>query len=99
MFQARQGDVFVEQVDYIPADAKPIDGPIILAHGEATGHAHTVSNRVAKYFSCGDDRYLLVEEPAIVEHQEHAPITLMPGTYRVRQQREYSPLETRNVAD
>lgn len=32
-------------------------------------------------------------------HQEHGPITLPPGNYRVQIQREYSPEEIRNVAD
>ena len=32
-------------------------------------------------------------------HDEHGPITLEPGVYKVRIQREYSPEAIHNVAD
>jgi hypothetical protein len=32
-------------------------------------------------------------------HEEHGPITLPPGDYRVQIQREYTPEEIRNVVD
>ena len=35
----------------------------------------------------------------ILEHQEHAPITLPEGIYIVTTQREYTPTEIRNVKD
>ena len=34
-----------------------------------------------------------------VVHQEHAPVRLAPGTWRIRRQREMDPKETRLVAD
>lgn len=41
----RQGDVFLTQVSKIPATAAActIQGDIILAYGEATGHAHRLT--------------------------------------------------------
>ena len=36
---------------------------------------------------------------AVVHHQEHAPITLFEGTYRVRRQRELEPKDAVIVAD
>lgn len=36
---------------------------------------------------------------AQVVHDEHAPITLPPGNYRVVRQREYAPEQIRQVAD
>lgn len=58
-FQARQGDVFIERTD----GAKPMGhelpreaGRIVLAHGEATGHAHAVRSAGAKLFSLPEDR-------------------------------------------
>jgi hypothetical protein len=44
--------------------------------------------------------YLLIEDkPATLRHEEHGPITLPPGSYEVRRQREYTPDAIRNVAD
>ena len=101
--QYRQGDVLLIRVDCeIPPDAKPIpreDGKIVLAHGEATGHAHTIKNRAAKFFETKDRRILALPRPAILEHHEHARIDLPTGTYEVIRQREYSPEAIRNVAD
>lgn len=45
------------------------------------------------------DRALELSAPAVLQHEEHDPISLPAGTYRVRLQREYSPGELRNVAD
>ena len=41
----RQGDVLVVPVDEIPTGLKKVpreQGRLVLAHGEATGHAHVV---------------------------------------------------------
>jgi len=98
--QFRQGDVFIEQVDGLPPGAERLHGPIILAEGEATGHAHRVSNRLAKFFQAANgERFLVVKRRTAVEHEEHDPVALSPGTYQVKRQREYSPEEIRNVAD
>lgn len=95
----RQGDVLIMRV------AKPVstkfetpETPVILAHGEATGHAHTIAG-VRQLWRDGSELILRIDAPQEVRHQEHAPIKLPPGTYRVRRQREYTPEAIRNVAD
>lgn len=97
--QYRQGDVFLVRVPKIPKDAAPEKGPIILAHGEVTGHAHRVKSRSAKMFSGAGRRFLQASKAVAVEHEEHGTIELEPGVYEVRIQREYSPEAIRNVAD
>jgi hypothetical protein len=37
--------------------------------------------------------------PVTLEHQEHDPIVIPPGAYRVIRQREYAPEDIRNIAD
>jgi hypothetical protein len=92
----------IEQIAQIPKDAikqKP-KGRIILAHGEATGHHHSVDIDAADWWKQSDGtQFLAVKEEAAVEHQEHDTINLPPGSYRVRRQREYSPEAIRNVQD
>ena len=101
--QYRQGDVFIELVESIPENTTPIKrehGAVILAHGEVTGHYHGIKNRVAKFYQAeSGERFLDLSKPSDLTHQEHATITLPPGKYRVRQQREYTPEAIRNVAD
>ena len=101
--QYRQGDVFIERVKSIPNDAKavaPISGRIVLAEGEATGHAHTVEQDYGTLHEVGGVLYLKIAAPAPLEHQEHATVTLPRGVYRVTRQREWSDeQEPRVVAD
>lgn len=102
----RQGDVLVERVAGLPDGLRvvPLEGGnVILAHGEATGHWHGFTESAAALLETESgehaDRYLQLDEPAVLRHAEHAPIELPAGIYRVRRQREYSPEEVRNVAD
>jgi hypothetical protein len=125
----RQGDVLL-----IPVDAELVDGPapasrrvlervdgrVVLAEGEATGHVHAILDEHARlevqnfgefrrrYHSgewTGSRMVLIVEEsPATIVHEEHDPLTVSPGVYLVRRQREYVPAEResarwRRVAD
>lgn len=101
----RQGDVLIAAVDEIPAGLRSVPkdkGRTILAYGEVTGHAHAVIGDVELLeadVAEMEDRFLRVERECQVVHDEHDLITLPPGDYAVRRQREYSPEEIRQVAD
>lgn len=104
--QYRQGDVLLELVEAIPGTAskQKRSKRIILALGEATGHHHALELRdPADWWKQGDglteEKFITVNCPARLTHQEHATVELPEGTYRVTRQREYSPEEIRNVAD
>ena len=113
-FQARQGDVYIERIDdeAPTGDAVARDrGRVVLAYGEATGHAHAIHEDDASLFEDrgpdGDaawsrvSRILRVSGKAGVElrHEEHATVHLPPGTYRVTRQREWTGEDERAVAD
>ena len=106
MRQVRQGDVLLERVEQVPAGAvrQASGARIVLAEGEATGHAHAVESEGAAVFTAPDGRrYLVLTRAAQLEHEEHAPIALEPGAYRVVRQREFDPrvhgIRSRKVAD
>lgn len=95
--QYRQGDVLLLECESFEelrgsARERPVDGRLVLALGEATGHAHTVraSGHVALRARPGT-RWLQATAPVQLEHQEHGPITVGPGTYAIVIQREYVP--------
>jgi len=96
----RQGDVFIQACPQVPPEAKKLPH-CILAKGELTGHAHRVEESgAAVLFEFGGSQYLDVKAAqATVAHEEHGPIVLPRGTYRVWIQREYSPEEIRRVVD
>jgi hypothetical protein len=90
--QYRQGDVLLVRVKNLPCARKQVErekGRIVLAHGEATNHAHVVTDPRARLWENGGNRYLEVVEPAELTHEEHGAIALEPGRYKVIRQREY----------
>ena len=102
----RQGDVLVTRISAKPKKATPKDrdgGRIVLAYGEVTGHAHAIAEETATLFSLLDDGkeelYLEADGSVTLRHEEHAPITIPTGTYKITRQREYTPEAIRNVVD
>jgi hypothetical protein len=96
----RHGDVLLAAVAALPMGATPILG-LTLAHGEVTGHSHRIHEAgAAQLFRQGTFTYLLVTAAkATLVHEEHRPIELPAGVYRVWQQREYTPTAIRTVVD
>jgi hypothetical protein len=104
----RQGDVLLvpipdsrlpEAVVPVPCDAR---GALVLALGEATGHAHAVRAGDADLLADTaelDRRFLRIVSDAVLTHEEHDPIPLPPGLYQVVRQREYERGEFRIVDD
>jgi hypothetical protein len=92
--QFRQGDVFLIRVGSVPMGAakeKSKDPDIILAHGEATGHAHRISAEAVTSYRWQGDRLIEVTRESDLLHEEHEAIKLPPGVYKVVIQREYTP--------
>ncbi len=98
--QYRHGDVMIEKVDSLPSKKRKMQHTI-LAHGEITGHAHRIKERGgASLYETPLGLYLHVAaDEATVVHEEHDPISLTTGYYRVWRQREYSPEEIRVIRD
>jgi len=96
----RQGDIFIAQAAAIPRGAEP-QPSCVLAEGELTGHSHRVEERgAARLYAHASSLYLeVLADVARVVHDEHGPITLSRGVYRVWRQREYTPQAVRIVHD
>ena len=108
-----QGDLLIERVpDIAPSgtiEENTEGAVIVLAEGEESGHRHAIGERATMF----RDERLARDIPAglyighvrvnsayaRVTHDEHAPITLPRGTYRVRRQRELGPRDARVLAD
>ena len=89
----RQGDVLLVGIDRLPdaATPEPRSGRIVLAEGEATGHAHAIHEPDARSFTHEGERYLLTRSKARLIHEEHATIEVPTGQWRIIIQREYDP--------
>lgn len=84
----------------LPAQAKRRPN-LVLAYGEITGHSHRIKEQAAaELWEAGGTLFLkIVADTATVIHEEHGPITLPRGLYRVWRQREYTPQAIRVVMD
>jgi hypothetical protein len=103
-----QGDILIERVEDCAASGQIVqsahNGPVVIAEGEATGHHHRLLGSVTMYRDDAIARdipaelylaHVEVRSPtARLVHEEHAPITLEKGTYRVRRQRQLEPADT-----
>lgn len=101
----RQGDLLFIRLGKARRAAEHPDGAV-LARGEATGHAHAIAPEdLAGCEVFVDDRGRLVVNVApgagvSVRHEEHGTVTLDPGIWEVRRQREYdAEREWRRIAD
>src|SRR5690606_28967323 len=83
----RHGDVLVAPVDEIPSEARKRPN-CILAEGEITGHSHRIDEPgAAELYADGGQLYLRVlADRATLVHDEHHPISLPQGIYRVWRQ-------------
>jgi hypothetical protein len=104
----RQGDVMFVPVAKLPAGDRKKRANGTVAYGEATGHHHSLMTedlKRAEVLEIGDGLFVHVSEDGVrlegatFTHQEHLPVTLLPGDYEVRIQREYAPDAIRNVID
>ncbi|MBX6768657.1 MAG: hypothetical protein IRY90_16145 [Actinomadura rubrobrunea] len=106
----RQGDILLvrvpedavpQEVRDLPPEPRDARGRMVLALGEATGHAHAVKAPGALLRSPVPltPDHLHLPSGGRLEHEEHAAISLPKGWYRVIRQREYVPGSVRVVAD
>src|SRR5579862_2055581 len=85
----RQGDILLTAIDSLP-EGLTLQPDNVIVRGEATGHAHQLQEgRV--WGDAQGNLFLEVLIPTQVVHQEHQPIALQAGCYRVTRQREYFP--------
>ena len=100
----RQGDVLLVPVEGIPFQRQRVltgRRAGVVAEGEATGHAHRVEGparvvAATPHPQAGGSLYVVVAGArAELVHEEHDPIALARGVYRVVRQREYEPRRTR----
>ncbi|MHC4643914.1 MAG: hypothetical protein ACYTBJ_00330 [Planctomycetota bacterium] len=101
--EVRHGDIELVRVTSIPEGAQPkvrVAGSLVLAEGEATGHAHIVKHSKASLVAVAGALYLRVVAESLMEHDEHGDYLIPVRDYAVRQKRQYDEMwGQRYVAD
>lgn len=92
----QQGDVLIFAIDTLPTGLKKVEpkgGRFILAEGEATGHAHAISNveDVEMFADEQGNIFVTVKSEVALSHEEHNTQKIGKGTYKVRQVVEVDP--------
>jgi len=68
------------------------DGSIVLALGEKTGHKHVISvidhNDMQAWKQLEGGWVITLKTEGTLVHNQHGPLTIAPGTYRIGQERE-----------
>jgi len=66
----------------------------VVARGERTGHAHIIEGAGILWGlpNSGDPLYFDADEDVEIRHEEHPPLALPKGAYRVIQQKTYDYL-------
>lgn len=99
---AHQGDIiFVPFGGEVKGEKQKHSGSFIVGYGEATGHHHKVHCDDMRVLKTEGGYILVLGTEGRVTHQEHKDITLVPGTYVVKHEREkdWFSLSTRKVVD
>lgn len=106
----RQGDVLVVKCTKDDIDIKQLretgectgKDSVVLAEGEATGHAHRMNCHGIEQYLLNGDMYIYVP-PQVgdvpVTHEEHGEIITEPGLWKVKRQREATSTGARTVLD
>jgi hypothetical protein len=99
----QQGDVLLRKLDGMPEGKYKVlqRKRVVVAEGEKTGHCHVIEDKDAELIQMGDKILLSLKNSAVIEHQEHGPITVEPGVWEtgiVREHDYYSQM-VRPVAD
>jgi len=92
--------VLLFRVDTVPEKAVRLDHTRV-AEGELTGHCHEAVGEGVELLEKDGVLYLVAPKGARVRHQEHAPIEVPEGTYRIGQTQEYDHFqeEARRMRD
>jgi len=98
-FKARHGDVVIVADNNVEPGKQVPRG--VVADGEATGHAHRVSQaKVHQVVGDMIQRAIVVSRlSAPIDHEEHTKNPIPRGKHRAGIQRQYSPLGWSRVID
>lgn len=100
----QQGDVLIKKSSKsnFKSMKKVLRGTrgFVLAEGEVTGHIHVVEDNI-ELFEEDETLFINSKDEFIVTHEEHKPVTVKKGTYKIGIVQEFDHFaeEAKNVVD
>lgn len=88
--QIRHGDLLLERVETTDRTGAKRARGLVLARGEATGHAHTLRGAVEVLDGpVAEPSRIRLAEPTVLDHQEHHALVIPAGEWIIRRQSEW----------
>jgi len=85
--QYRQGDYLFEKVSGLP-EKRTLKADRVVGEGEVTGHRHQVVR--GRLWDADGELFVESLGDAVVVHEEHGPIELPTGVFKVIRQKEFA---------
>jgi hypothetical protein len=96
------GDVGLHAIPSIPKEFSKVAEPethsrgLVVEHGEHSMHTHTLTPTKGSIIELYQDRmgesiWSIQNAPAVIYHEEHAPLLIPIGIYRKKIEVEYDP--------
>lgn len=101
---ATHGDVVLKEIKELPEGVKEvprINGRVIIAEGEVTGHAHAIVDDNCTLYEKEGKLYLVNTKEVTITHEEHRAKVIPAKIWEIDQSLEYDYdlEEARRVAD
>ena len=90
----RQGEIVFIQRERVEGSKRKSN---IIREGEQTGHMHEIVD--GQLYEKDGVMYLKAEANTTLIHPEHKTLNFPKGSYEIRIQREYDPIQDRYVMD
>lgn len=103
----QQGDVTLELIQSMPSGVKIINAKsrgFVLMEGKVTGHAHCIAETdpsICELYEKDGVLFVKASKIVTITHEEHNPMTLEPGIWKIGQVKEFDYLQNmvRSVID
>lgn len=102
----RHGDLSFHPInEELKGELVKHNGSFVLALGEHTGHKHVITvprlDDMEIFKTPEGGYYMRLKTEGTITHEEHRPVKIAPGTYKMVHEREfdYALGETRKVID
>lgn len=91
----RQGDVLLKEIKD-KFSHKPVkqSKEVTVAHGEKTGHHHTLyASLPIDFYTYDEQRFLKIQGEVTLKHQEHRALKVPAASYKIIMEREWDYFE------
>lgn len=95
----KHGDVLIQKTNKVKGELKQTNGDLTVVKGDIVEYSHRFrveEGTVHLYEDSGIPYIKVISEAATIVNEEHKPLTIPQGNYKIAIQREYDPAKKTN---